>query len=122
MFTITRANLADYMLGIVSFESGEVRELIPGFSGNYVPTGHIVFTRDDNRLYAAPFDQDRLEVTGPALRIIDGIAYTNFGLSGFEFSTNGTLMYEQAPSGSDRRRGLVIVLNWFDELKERMGR
>ncbi|MFB3110397.1 MAG: protein kinase, partial [Gemmatimonadales bacterium] len=109
LFTIIQAELADYMLGVVSFASGEVRELIEGFSGYYVPTGHIVFTRSDNRLYAASFDQDRMEVTGPALRMIDETAYSGFGLSGFEFSTDGTLMYEQD-------LGTAARLVWVDTL------
>jgi hypothetical protein len=108
LFTITKADLADYMLGVVSFESGEIQEIASGFSGYYMATGHIVFTRDDNRLYAASFDQDRMELTGPALRMIDEIAYTSFGLSGFEFSADGTLMYEKVEASAGDR------LVWVD--------
>ena len=38
-----------------------------GYFGRYVASGHIVYMQDDT-LFALPFDQRRLEVTGPAAR------------------------------------------------------
>ena len=42
------------------------------FFGRYVPSGHILYLQNDT-LFAAPFDLERLEVTGPAAPMIDGI-------------------------------------------------
>ena len=36
-----------------------------GFHGRYLPSGHLVYIHDGT-LFAAPFDLDRLEMTGPA--------------------------------------------------------
>jgi len=41
------------------------------------------------------------------------VSYSGYGLSGFEFAANGTLLYGR-PS-----RELVIVVYWFTELLER---
>jgi hypothetical protein len=36
----------------------------------YAPSGHLVFFRD-GALLGAPFDVDRLEVTGPVVRVLE---------------------------------------------------
>ena len=42
------------------------------YFGRYVPNGHIVYMQDDT-LFAVPFDPGRLEMTGSAVRTIDGV-------------------------------------------------
>ena len=83
------------------------------WGAQYVPIGYLVFSGADNRLYAAPLDPDRLETTGPALRLLEGIS--TGGTSRVEFSADGTLIYQQIDGE------LVVVLNWFEELRQRMG-
>ena len=39
----------------------------------YAPSGHLVFFRD-GALLGAPFDVDRLEVTGPVVRVLENLA------------------------------------------------
>jgi len=40
-----------------SFKSGESKELFPGISARYLPTGHIVYQlANNNNLFAVPFD------------------------------------------------------------------
>ena len=43
-----------------------------GYFGRYVASGHIVYMQDDT-LFVIPFDLQRLTVTGPAGRAIDGV-------------------------------------------------
>jgi serine/threonine-protein kinase len=65
-----------------------------GTAGRYVPTGHLVFA-NDGAIFAAPFDLRRLEVTGPALPVMQDVrmARTSTGAVQFCFSANGTAAY-----------------------------
>jgi serine/threonine-protein kinase len=59
---------------IVDLESGEARELIPGAQrAYYASTGHVVFVRPDGNVFAAPFDPGALELTGPAVPVLEGV-------------------------------------------------
>lgn len=50
----------------------------------------------------APFDADRLEVTGPSVALIEGVASGVFGAGKFAISESGTLVYQpgSASAGS----------------------
>ena len=79
-----------------------------GSDGRYLPTGHLLYAYQDV-LFAAAFDLDRLEVTGEAVPIVQGVRRVdapggNTGAAFFGVSTNGTLVYvpgkSSAPAGS----------------------
>lgn len=64
-----------------------------GTSARYVPGGHIVFGRG-SRLLAAPFDLDRLEVTGDTTTVVEGVsAEIGRGRINFAVSQTGSLAY-----------------------------
>jgi eukaryotic-like serine/threonine-protein kinase len=64
-----------------------------GFYGRYVPTGHLVYMHE-NTLFAVPFDAKRLEVTGQAAPILEGVVTNaNTGGAQFSFSEAGNLVY-----------------------------
>jgi Tol biopolymer transport system component len=64
-------------------------------------------------LLAAPFDLDRLEISGPAAILIEGVlADPVYGGGHLAFSSNGTLVY--LPPAGD----LPWVLEWVDRRKE----
>ena len=72
-----------------------------GYYGRYVPSGHLVFVHGGT-LFAAPFDLDRLEVTGGAVPVLEGItASTGTGGANFAVSNDGTLVYLQGQSAGD---------------------
>jgi serine/threonine-protein kinase len=91
-----------------SFVTGSRKVLVQGgTSARYVPTGHLVYARA-GRLMAAPFDLARLEVTGPAIPLLDGLLVDpSTGAAQFSFSEKGDLVYV-AGAPSDRR------LVWVD--------
>src|SRR5262249_16007619 len=61
-------------------------------------------------LFAAPFDLQRLEVTGAAVPIIEDVAMsTQFGAAAFDASANGTLAY--LPSSHEPLRSHVVALD-----------
>jgi serine/threonine protein kinase len=74
----------------------------------YIPSGHIVFTVP-GRLYAVPFDLDRLEISGQAFPVLDHIrteAYTQSAQ--FAISNDETLVYLPGTSLS------IGQLAWVD--------
>jgi len=52
-----------------------------------------VFLRADGAVLAAPFDQDKLELTGPAVPLFEGVMTKPFGSADLAISPGGTLAY-----------------------------
>jgi serine/threonine protein kinase/Tol biopolymer transport system component len=77
------------------------------YYGRFVETGHILYL-SHGTLFAAPFDVDRLEVTGPAAPIVEGVS-GSAGTGGAEFavSRTGVLMYVPSKTNED-------VISWMD--------
>jgi serine/threonine-protein kinase len=64
-----------------------------GYHGRYLPSGHLVFIHQGT-LFAAPFDLERAELTGPPVPVIEGLfASALFAGAQFSFSDTGTLVY-----------------------------
>ena len=97
-------------VAVRSLETGEQRTLIEhGSHARYVPTGHLVFARDD-KLLAAPFDLDQLQLTGSPAVVLAGIANysAELGETPFSVSESGSLVYVPG-SPSVSKRTLVWV-------------
>ena len=105
-----REEFTQASIEVLSLETGERKILHQGgYFARYSPTGHLVFMQEDT-LFAAPFDLDRLELTGSPTPILDGV-WTNFsGDAQFAFSQTGTLLYLR---GGDTI-GTRNVLVWAD--------
>jgi serine/threonine-protein kinase len=97
--------------------SGDERVLLSdAMDARYVASGHLVFMRR-GRLMAAPFDPDRLEVTGAAVAVVDDVMQSiNWGNSGeetgagqFAVGPQGTLVYVTGGVPPDEDRELVWV-------------
>jgi eukaryotic-like serine/threonine-protein kinase len=63
-----------------------------GTSPAYVENGHLVFFRDGT-LLATPFDEERLQVTGSVVKVIDRIGVTSFGAPMLAVSRSGSVAY-----------------------------
>ena len=93
-------------ISVLSLKTGKRRTLIEGMGARYSPSGHIVFARSGS-LFAAPFDIKRLELTGPAVSILDGLMILPpFNSPLFAVSSSGALAYA---AGSTTRHSLVWV-------------
>jgi serine/threonine-protein kinase len=80
-----------------------------GFSPRYSPTGHIIYARGGS-LYAVPFDAERLEVTGPPVKVVEGVFMsTNSGSAQFDVSRTGALAYAVGKAEGGER-----TLVWVD--------
>ena len=74
---------------------GSARKTIveSGYAPVYSPTGHLVFGRG-NSILAAPFDLARLEVTGPAVPLVERVGNDpSSGWGEFSVSGSGALAY-----------------------------
>ena len=87
-----------------------------GTYGRYVPTGHVVYIRDDGTVEAVPFDLRRRRVTGRAFTVVEGVQTGYWGGAGsFAISDDGTFAYVR---GSNWR---LHQLTWVDRQGEVVG-
>jgi serine/threonine-protein kinase len=72
---------------VQSLTSGTRKVLVDGGSdARYLPTGHIVYAVGGT-LFAVPFDLRRLEVTGVAVPVVEGVRRTIGGAGTFTAAT-----------------------------------
>ena len=99
-------------------KAGPSRVVVPGaYYGRYLPSGHLIYI-SQGTLFAAPFDPERLETTGPAVPAIEGLLSSpSSGSAQVAFSSEGTLAYVPGAMSSEAnpidwltREGKVSVL------------
>jgi serine/threonine-protein kinase len=96
LFTVFHSPTGDvsqYDLAVLDLESGDHRVLVRGVFGRYSPSGHLLYVSADGTLLAAPFDLGALEVTGPAVAIVEGVGVQGFGSLELAVSDDGTLVH-----------------------------
>jgi serine/threonine-protein kinase len=97
----------------ISLDGKKRKTLLESAShARYVEPGHLLFMRDGG-LMVAPFDKDRLEITGPAVSVPLEVAVDHPNQSApvpqLAVSLEGTLVYAPVPPGSLRSSTLVWV-------------
>ncbi|HEY7179846.1 MAG TPA: protein kinase [Blastocatellia bacterium] len=106
---------------VSSLDPGAQRKLIlkGAVFAAYVPTGHLLFTRE-NLLMAQRFDLRRLEVMGEPVRVAEQVAsYTgdsSIPFAAFSASENGVLAWKVKATDPDKTQ-----LTWFDRSGKRLG-
>jgi len=81
-----------------------------GCQGKYLSSGHLVYVHE-GKLFAAPFDLNRLEYTATPVPVIDGVQF-NQGWARISFSNNGTMVYQ--PADGDFTRIPISTIQWLD--------
>jgi len=81
----------------VQQSGGERRNLVRGPAGEapkYVPSGHVVYAQAGT-LMAVPFDSARVQVTGDAVPVVQGVlqSSTGRGAAQYSVSATGSLVY-----------------------------
>jgi Tol biopolymer transport system component len=79
-----------------------------GSQAQYLPTGHVVYAAD-GALRVAPFDLNRLELTGPATSLVEDVVTLSSGTAEFDVSRDGTLVYVTGGADMSSPRTLVWV-------------
>jgi serine/threonine protein kinase/Tol biopolymer transport system component len=87
-----------------SLDTGTERELVDGTNPRLSPTGHLVFGRP-GELWAAPFDRDRLAITGAPTPVAEGVQVNSGGLALFAVASDGSLVHATPP------RSIVVTLD-----------
>jgi serine/threonine-protein kinase len=97
VFTSFRLPLSESRVELYDVVTSERRLLVEdAVFGRYVSTGHLVFVRE-GVILAAPFDPQRLELTGPPVPVVEDAFVAPFeGNSQFAVSDTGTLIHAPA--------------------------
>ncbi len=78
---------------VADLRAGTQKTLIDGaVQAWYLPTGHLLYLRPDGVALAAPFDLERLEVSGAAVPVLDGVL-VGPGFGHLAWSASGSLIY-----------------------------
>ena len=87
---------------VQSLPNGPRKLLVRGaYFGRYLPSGHLVYVHNAT-LFAAPFDLERLELTGPAVPALQGATVnTPVGAAEIAVSDAGTVAYLPAPQDAN---------------------
>jgi serine/threonine-protein kinase len=99
---------------VQSLATGERKQIASGSDARYVPTGHVVYALN-TVLFALPFDDATLEVSGGPVPILEAVqravqAGGSSGSANYDFSATGMLAYVPAGgrSGSVPRSLLAV--------------
>jgi serine/threonine protein kinase/Tol biopolymer transport system component len=108
--TTFNAQTAAAPLALYVRKTGERRDLMQvGMRPRYAPSGHLLFSQGGT-LMAVPFDPGRLQVTGAAAPILEGIMQSaSTGATQYSFSDSGTLVYIPGGNQAAERQRLVWV-------------
>jgi serine/threonine-protein kinase len=102
-----------YTIGALDFDSRNVAILVQGVYARYADTGHLVYVREDGALLAAPFDADRLTLTGPSVQMVTDVRRKEFGAAEVALSESGFLVYG---TGDVSQRQLVWVDRYGEDI------
>ena len=102
---------------VQSVTSGVRTTIIEGGSdARYLATGHIVYALS-GVLYAVPFDVRRLQVTGAAMPVVEGVSRatgSQTGAAHFSVSETGSLVYIAGPAQASSGLGETMQLGLID--------
>jgi eukaryotic-like serine/threonine-protein kinase len=106
MFTATNVSEQGSLL-ILSPNDGKLKTLVENCTyGRYLAGGYLVYYQR-GKLFAAPMDIGRLELTGPAVPLVDGVFNSGAGRADFDLSASGTLVYQRGTEGTK------LVSSWI---------
>jgi serine/threonine-protein kinase len=106
LFTIAKGGSWDDAQIIAQrFDTGERKVIIDGGTApHYLSTGHLTYVHG-GALTAVPFDAERLQVTGKAVPLVQGILMeARDGSAQYSVSRNGTLVYVPSTVSSTDRQ------------------
>jgi serine/threonine-protein kinase len=99
----------EYTVNVLDLETRETKVLLQGVFARYAASGHLVYVAADGTLLAAPFDADRLELTGAAVALSEGVGVGPFASADLSIGADGTLVYMAGAAST----GLSRVV-WVD--------
>jgi Tol biopolymer transport system component len=91
--TTTLGTNATSEVHFIDIESGESRGSIGGVGARYAATGYLVYLTAEGTLMAAPFDHDKLALTGQSKALVADVGTRTGGWNDVSISNTGTLLY-----------------------------
>ena len=79
-------------IAVQDLSTGKHRIIADGSVARYSPSGHLLYV-SNGTLMAAPFDQDKMVITGTPVAVADGVRSGIVGAADLAVSATGTLMY-----------------------------
>jgi serine/threonine-protein kinase len=115
LFSVSTGPEESARIVVLDARTGRRKDLLTGSAtARYVLTGHLVYARNAE-LLAAPFDLDRLEITGSATRLAEGVNEDTDAAPEYALSGHGDLVYAPGWSGGTRNRLVLVDLEGHDE-------
>jgi sugar lactone lactonase YvrE len=105
-------NTGESEVAVLDSRTGKHKFLVKGMAGFYAASGHLLYLTPDGTLMAAPFDLDRLVLTGESVPVAAGVAA---GVSigsrrgDVALSANGVMAYVAGAHATGEARELVWV-------------
>jgi serine/threonine-protein kinase len=89
-------------LHALDLRSGKDKRLLDEVvQGSYLPGGRLLYVRRDGVAMVAPFDVTRLEITGPAVPVLEGVQVNlNAGFGLLTWSKSGSMVFVRGIGGS----------------------
>ncbi len=116
IYTIGSLDNPDYYedatIAATDLGTGKQKVILKGASyAVCVPAGYLVYSHGGT-LFSVPFDVSRMEVTGPAFPVVEGVrGDPTTGAADFAVSQNGTLVYLPGRATAEDRSLAKIDLN-----------
>ena len=101
LFTVCGSGCVSMSVHLLDLRTGRQRLLLDDVvTAWYLPTGHLLYVRRDGTGLAAPFDLEKLAITGPAVPVLDGVLVNN-GAAFLTWSPAGSLAYLQGTANAN---------------------
>lgn len=91
-------SLEDVEVKALRLATGETTTVTKGMFASLTSTGYLLYFTADSTLMAAPFDQGKLELAGPAIPLVEHVSANLNGYFFCALSGTGTLLYRSGGS------------------------
>ena len=96
LVTIRDESVNTSEIGLLDLRTGGLRPLFPGALARFARSGHVVYATADGVLHAVPFDENRLQLTGSPVPLIEKVRVGIWDSDAwFTLADNGTLVYQR---------------------------
>ena len=111
LFTVWRESpeFEGAAVAVHDVQSGTHRRIATGNRAIYSETGHLLVLGSDGSVLAAPFDEQRLELTGDLVPVLGSVTVGRWASFDFSLSRSGTLVYAGTGGRADGLRDLTWV-------------
>jgi serine/threonine-protein kinase len=113
---MTSSTWVNPQVAVHSVATGEQRVLVQlGTQPRYALSGHLVYAQGGT-LMAAPFDPQRLALTGAAVPVVEGVLQSAIsGAAQYSLSATGSLVYVPGSIQADQRKLVWVTRNGAEQ-------